>query len=165
MLQKGFAYLILLFVLAAIALTLTSASQDVDQNAQREREAELLFIGKQFHNAIASYYEKSPNSNKQFPKKLEDLVTDNRSLKPARHLRKIYIDPMTGKAEWGLVKNEQDMIIGIYSTSDLTPLRSHFDIDIKQMFGENPLSTYSDWKFVYQPGIIQATPTHSDTTE
>ena len=94
----GFAYIALLASLAVIMLVLTAASENISQTAKREREKQLLFVGEQFRNAIASYYENAPQGNKQFPKDLDVLVKDNRSIKAMRHLRRIYIDPMTNDA-------------------------------------------------------------------
>ncbi|NOT15740.1 MAG: type II secretion system protein [Methylotenera sp.] len=152
--DKGFAYITLLLVLAVMAITLTAASQDIAQTAQREREVQLLFVGKQFRNAIASYYEKSPQGNKQYPQSLEMLMSDNRHLKPAHHLRKIYLDPMRNSAEWGLVKNEQDQIIGVYSLSNDIPIKTNVDENLQQTAGEESLKTYADWKFIYQPTMV-----------
>ncbi|MEQ1601797.1 MAG: type II secretion system protein [Methylophilaceae bacterium] len=149
--NRGFAYIALLLVIAGITLSLGKASEDIAQNAARERETQLLFIGKQFINAIGSYYRNSPQGNKQYPLALEDLITDNRFQKPARHLRKRYIDPMTDNSDWGLVKNEQQQVIGVYSLAQTPPIKTDFEPILKQSFGENPLLTYSDWKFIYLP--------------
>lgn len=156
--NQGFAYITLLLVLAVMAITLTQASQDIAQAAQREKETQLLFIGKQFRNAIASYYEKSPQGNKQYPASLEALISDNRFPKPAHHLRNIYRDPMRNSTEWGLVKNEQDRIIGIYSLSNGISIKTNVSVQ-----GETPAETYADWKFIYQPTMVNTN--ESDNTD
>lgn len=149
--HRGFAYIALLLVIAVVVLTLQKAAEDIAQNAAREREAQLLFVGKQFINAIGSYYRNSPSGQQQFPESLEDLIKDDRFPKPARHLRQIYIDPMTGKSEWGLVKDEQQRITGVYSLSTEIPIKTSFDMQLSQSFGNTPLINYTDWKFVYLP--------------
>lgn len=148
---RGFAYIALLAALAVLMLLLARAAPDIAQSAQREREAQLLFAGKQFRNAIASYYEGSPQGNHQYPDKLEQLLQDNRALKPARHLRRIYVDPMTGSTEWGLLRNEQGKIVGVYSQSRQVPLKTSFEPELQQSFGDAPILSYADWQFAYRP--------------
>ncbi len=152
--QRGFAYIALMVVMTLLVLTLGMAAEEVAQRATRERETQLLFVGKQFRQAIGSYYEKSPQGNKQFPRTLDDLIDDRRFPKAARHLRKIYADPMRDSTEWGLVRNEQGLIMGVYSLSDGVPVRTHFDQVVQQSFGEGPLMTYADWKFIYKPVTV-----------
>lgn len=150
----------LLCVLAGIALMLGVAAEPIEHASQRDREEQLLFVGNQFRQAIASYYEKSPGA-KQYPRKLEELLQDNRFPKPVRHLRRIYADPMrTGTVsidardnwkDWQLVRNSQGGIVGIYSRSSLTPIRTNLDEGLMTAITEHPALHYSDWKFIYQP--------------
>jgi hypothetical protein len=115
---------------------------------QREKETELLWIGNQFKQAIGLYYQRSPGAVKRYPEKLEDLLEDRRFLSVQRYLRKIYSDPMNGKAEWGLVAAPQGGIMGVRSLSGTQAVRR---ID--------PASgAYSDWQFVYQPPAATASP-------
>jgi hypothetical protein len=149
--QGGFLYLGILFAIfiLSIAVFLSSYSYKID--SQREREFELLFIGHQFEIAIESYYNNSPDGIKDLPLKIEDLLLDKRTLIPLRHLRKIYIDPMTNSIDWGLIKNDSGGIVGIYSLSESKPLikSSEFYKQYKDEF--NNAQTYSDWKFTFQP--------------
>ena len=147
----GFAYIALLASLAVIMLVLTAASENISQTAKREREKQLLFVGKQFRNAIASYYENAPQGNKQFPKDLDVLVKDNRSIKPMRHLRRIYIDPMTNDALWGLVKNGQQRIVGVYSLSTEQVLITNIDSTLVTRNKKQKHFNYSEFKFIYTP--------------
>ena len=119
----GFAYIALLVTLAGLALILGVATEQIEHAAQRDREEQLLFVGSQFRQAVASYYEKSPGT-KRYPRKLEELLQDNRFPKPMRHLRRIYIDPMTNLADWQLVRSAQGGIIGVFSRSELLPILS-----------------------------------------
>ena len=146
----GFAYIALLVTLAGLALILGVATQQIEHAAQRDREEQLLFVGSQFRQAITSYYEKSPGA-KQYPRKLEELLHDNRFPKPMRHLRRIYIDPMTNLADWQLVRSAQGGIIGVHSRSELLPIRTKLDDDLMKAIGDKPVKHYSDWKFIYQP--------------
>ncbi|NQZ53771.1 MAG: type II secretion system protein [Piscirickettsiaceae bacterium] len=148
---RGFAYIALLASLAVLMLVLTAASESISQNAKREREQQLFFVGQQFRNAIASYYENSPSGNKQFPKNFDVLLKDNRSIKPARHLRRIYRDPMTNDFLWGEVRNGQQQIIGIYSLSTEQVLITNFNTDLITINEDQTDLFYSDLKFIYSP--------------
>ena len=146
---SGFTYLALLFAIAVMGVVLAGAGQVWHTAAKREKERELLFIGNQFREAIGRYYENSPGA-KQFPAKLEDLVEDKRFPKSKRHLRKIYIDPMTRAPQWGLVQ-EQGRITGVYSHSTQPPLKTgNFDNKADEQFAR--AKAYKEWRFVYQPG-------------
>jgi type II secretory pathway pseudopilin PulG len=146
----GFAYIALLLTLAGLGLILGLATEQIEHTAQRDREEQLLFVGKQFRSAIADYYEKSPGT-KQYPRKLEELLLDKRFLKPVRHLRRIYIDPMTNDTDWQLIRTPQGGIVGVNSRSELTPIRTQLDADMLKAIGDRPVRNYSDWKFIYQP--------------
>ena len=128
--QRGFTYLGMLILVAIMGFGLAGFAELYSHAAQREKERELLFIGSQFRNAIESYYNKSPGA-KVYPQKLDDLVEDKRFPMPQHHLRRVYRDPMTGKAEWGMrsVQDEPDStswgrqnVYDVYSLSDGTAL-------------------------------------------
>lgn len=146
--QRGFTYLGLAFVLAYMASALLATGVLWRLEQQREREAELLFVGAEFQRAIGAYYDASPGKTKEYPKELEHLVRDARYLEVRRYLRKIYVDPMTGSREWGLVKTSSGGVVGVYSHSQRAPLK-------RANFPE-PLSfagarRHSDWRFVHEP--------------
>lgn len=158
--SKGFTYIALLFAVVVMGVTLVLASEIWSTNRQREKEQELLFIGQQFREAIGRYYELSPSGNKTYPASLEDLLQDPRSPNIRRYLRKIYVDPMTGKSEWGLVLSEKRGIRGVYSLSMEPPIKTGNFSEINQGFSGKP--TYSDWKFIYDPQRMDSlVPEHS----
>jgi type II secretory pathway pseudopilin PulG len=147
----GFTYIGLLLAVALVGAGLAATGQVWHTNVQRSREAELLYIGEQFKHAIKLYYENTPGSDKQLPKSLDDMLNDARYPVVRRYLRKVYVDPMRGKAEWGLVKqNPGDGIVGVYSLSDGTPIK-HREV------GKSLVNrvTYADWKFVAEVPIAQ----------
>ena len=148
---SGFAYIALLASLAILMMALTSASESIAQNAKREREQQLFFVGEQFLNAIGSYYENSSQGAKQYPKTLESLLKDNRYINPDRHLRQIYNDPITNDVFWGLVKNKQQQIIGVFSTSSEEVLITNFDSKVVSVDIKQGILIYSDLKFIYTP--------------
>ena len=150
----GFTYIGLLLAVALLGVMLAEMATVWSQVRQRENEQQLLFIGSQFRQAIASYYERSPGAIKQYPKKLDDLVEDNRTPFISRHLRKIFHDPVTGSTDWGLIKDASNGITGIYSKSDVEPLKkANFDKVYARFEGKQH---YSDWQFIYAPGTVPA---------
>lgn len=147
--QGGFTYLGLLFAIAIMGATLALTGVVWHTVQQREKERELLFVGQQFRQAIALYYNRSAGTVKQFPKSLDELLKDQRQLTTQRYLRRIYRDPITGQAEWGLVKTRDDRIMGIYSLSEDTTIKQgNFREAEKEFEGK---TRYSDWRFVYTP--------------
>lgn len=143
----GFTFIGLLIWIAISGIALAAVGEIWSTAARRERETELLFVGAQFRDAIGRYYEQSSGA-KQYPRALEDLLEDPRSPAVRRHLRKIYVDPITGKADWVLIK-QGDQILGVASASEEKPLKSANFSPADQAFAE--AATYADWQFVYAP--------------
>jgi hypothetical protein len=100
-------------------------------------------VGNAYRQAIASYFENAQGESKQYPRRLSDLLEDPRAPVTKRHLRKLYADPITGDTEWGLVKTG-DRISGVYSLSDTTPVKRHFNGADESFSGA---ARYSDWIF------------------
>ncbi len=146
--QRGFTYLGMLILVAMMGFGLVAFAELSSHAAQREKERELLFIGSQFRDAIASYYNKSPGA-KVYPKKLEDLVEDKRFPMPQHHLRRVYSDPMTGKAEWGLVDAPGGGFMGVHSLSEETPIKSGNFSTPEASFED--AENYTKWEFTYSP--------------
>jgi type II secretory pathway pseudopilin PulG len=150
--SKGFTYLGLLFFMAVMGAGLGAVGEVWHTVTKREKEHELLFIGEQFKTALKRYQQRSANGN-QLPKQLEDLLLDPRFPNVQRHLRRIYLDPMTGNAEWGLIKRPDGGIFGVYSLSKQKPLR------LLNLADPDAALTYADWKFTIDPapmGKMQA---------
>jgi type II secretory pathway pseudopilin PulG len=146
--QHGFTYLGLLFAIAFIGLLMASAGQVWHTTAQREREEDLLFVGEQFSQAIAAYRLATPGQPKQYPRSLEDLVEDKRWPVPRHHLRKIFVDPMTGRKQWGLIRGG-DQITGVYSLGEGRPIKQgNFPPGADSFAGAK---TYQEWRFVATP--------------
>lgn len=149
-LQRGFTYVVVLLLLAlhGAVLAVTGTLWHIAQ--KREKERELLFVGDQFRRAIRSYAASGPGTAGQLPGSLDDLLLDPRAPVVKRHLRRIYLDPMTGTKDWGLVMTpDGKAIVGVYSHSREAPLKtgnfSAGDEDFENAAG------YSDWKFLYRP--------------
>lgn len=146
--QRGLTYVGLLIAIALFGAGLAMAGTLWSTDAKREREAELLFIGDQFRKAITSYHDEAPAGQpNKFPAKLEDLLQDRRWPTTRRHLRKIFVDPMTGTREWGLVRAPDNTITGVHSASEVEPLKRAGFAEEYTNF-ENA-KTYREWQFVF----------------
>jgi type II secretory pathway pseudopilin PulG len=150
--QAGFGYLMALFAITALGLLAAGAGRVWYTTAQRERESDLLFAGQQFRQALDSYYASKAGGVQQYPQRLEDLLNDRRSQVTLRHLRRIYIDPMTGKADWVLV-TAGERIVGLHSRSEQSSIKRYFE-DAQAAF--NGTEHYAQW--VFRAGASPATP-------
>lgn len=150
--QAGFSYLWVLLLVALMGVGLTVVAEMDSIVSQRDQEKALLVTGRQFQVAIGRYYEMvKVGGRNQYPARLEDLLQDPRYPGTVRHLRKIFIDPMTGKAEWGLVK-VGGRIVGVHSLSEKTPIKqANFEADFSN-FGD--AQKYTEWVFTYPPDLI-----------
>lgn len=165
--QRGFTYLAMLLAVAVIGVGLAATGIVWSQSRQREREQELLFIGNQFRQAIARYYQRTPGAVNRYPAKLEDLLEDKRYTNTQRYLRKIYVDPMIGKPEWGVVEAPDGGIMGVYSRSKAVPIKSGGFAARDQAF--EGAADYSEWRFFYAPptgsGNLTPMPPYGRTDE
>lgn len=141
--QRGMGYLLVLFAMAAIGIGLAGTGEVWRTSAQRERETELLFVGQQFRLALASYRDSSPPGTPVAPQSLDELLEDPRFPNARRHLRRLWTDPMTGKAEWGLVV-AGGRIVGVHSLDTREPLRTAFRARDAELAGA---SSYAQWIF------------------
>ena len=189
--DKGFIYIWALFSVAIFGIALAGAGQVWQTKAQREKERELLFVGEQFQKAIMSYYNDASTGLKQYPESLQDLLLDSRSSTPKRHLRKIFLDPMTNSYEWGLVKeSDSDQVekesdpeqVEKESDSEQVDKSTFISKDPKiigvysrskkvpikvQNFSDNfsdfsKANSYQDWKFIF---LVRDNSSQPETTE
>ncbi|MGZ3241901.1 MAG: type II secretion system protein [Burkholderiaceae bacterium] len=145
--QFGFTYLGLMILIAIIGITSATTLQLGAILQRRAAEEELLFVGKEFSNALVSYAKATPVGQPSTPQSLHDLLQDPRYPNIRRHLRKLYADPITGKEEWGTIASlEGPGIMGVYSLSDAKPIKvANFDAQFLDFEGK---SHYSEWKFL-----------------
>jgi type II secretory pathway pseudopilin PulG len=142
--NKGFTYIGLLLFIAITGIGLSVAGMSWQYQVRSEKEKDLLFVGVEFTSALNSYYYSSPDVTKVYPASLNDLLLDKRMPNIKRHLRKIYLDPMTGKADWSFVR-QQGRIVGIYSSSSLVPYKKKiFNLADKNF---NGTKSYKEWVF------------------
>jgi type II secretory pathway pseudopilin PulG len=162
--QAGFTYLGLIVLVTIIGLV-GAATLKVDALLRRAAaEEELLEIGAAFSAALTSYAEATPRGQPPQPPSLEELLKDPRVPGVRRHLRKIFVDPITGKAEWGIVWLNKDSgisngnggsgVLAVYSLSQSKPLKiANFDSRFQNLEGREHIS---DWKFgATGQGVVQ----------
>lgn len=147
--QAGFSYmglLILVAIIGAVAAGSLSAGATMQRHAA---EDELLFVGAQFQVAFKTFYDSTPAGTHPYPRQLNDLVRDPRFSATRRHLRKVFDDPLTGKAEWGVVNAPGGGIMCVYSLSLEAPIRrASFASAFAGLEGKD---NYSEWVFGCAP--------------
>lgn len=143
---RGFGYVGLLILVAIMSIALAAAGEIWHTAMKREKEQELLFVGGQFRHAIEQFHANTPGKARRYPRQLEELLLDPRHPGIKRYLRKIYLDPMTGSAEWGVVTGPNGEILGVYSRSEAKPLKqANFRPAEKNFEGK---TKYSEWVFM-----------------
>jgi len=148
---RGFTYVALLIAVATVGAGAAASAELWSQTERREKERELLFVGGQFREAVRRYYEATPGASKSYPQHLDDLLVDRRFPQPRRHLRRMYRDPTTGKAEWAVVESPQGGIMGVHSLSDAPALKTGgFTGDDALLVGA---TRYSEWRFTYNASL------------
>jgi len=143
----GFTYVGLLILLAIMAVTITNSLRQGSALQRREKEHELLLIGLQFHTAFRTYYQSTPAGKSPYPTSLEDLVRDTRGPVMRRHIRKIYVDPVSGK-DWVLIAGPGGVgISGVHSISEDPPQKNEgFPDELSEL---DDKTKYSEWIFGY----------------
>lgn len=145
--QHGFTYFAVIFLVAVTGLGAAALGTLWHTAAQREKERDLLAAGAEFQQAIRAYVT-SRGVQRVYPRSLDDLVLDPRHPNVVRHLRRVHVDPMTAKPEWGLVRAPDGGIMGVHSLSEAAPLkRAGFAA------GQGDFESaerYSDWHFVFK---------------
>jgi general secretion pathway protein G len=145
--QGGFT-LIELIVATAILVILTGlAIPLVRVTVQREREHELRYDLWMMRDAIDRYKDAADRGAFQikvgsegYPPDMDTLVTGvDVNGKKLKFLRKIPVDPMTGKAEWGMRSMQDD------ATSESWGGQNVFDVYTKSQGTALDDTKYKDW--------------------
>ncbi|MGA9070619.1 MAG: prepilin-type N-terminal cleavage/methylation domain-containing protein [Terracidiphilus sp.] len=137
-----------LIVAVTILLILASAAVPFSlMQVKRERERELRRDLWEMRNAIDHYKDAADLGKIQtkvdshgYPPDLETLVNGIEvQTKKVRYLRRIPVDPMTGKAEWGLRSMQDDPKTDSYGGQGV------FDVYSKSTGTALDGSKYSEW--------------------
>lgn len=134
-----------MFVVVVLGLTASMASALWSTVQQRANERDLVFVGRQFQAAIERYQQQARGPGDRYPQRLEQLLQDNRPLRPVRHLRRIYIDPMTGRTEWGLIREPDGGIVGVHSLSERKPMAGTL---LAASIDAAAAKSYREWRFI-----------------
>lgn len=146
---RGFTYVGTLILLVILAIV-SGATISLGMVAHRRvAEEELLSIGLQFRSAFQSYYMSTPAGQPRYPRSLNDLVRDPRYPLPVRHLRQLYLDPMTERSDWELVFAPEGGIMGVHSSASWQPIKiDQFAPPFEYLKDSR---TYRDWIFFFSP--------------
>jgi len=93
--EEGYILIVVVFMLAVLMIGLMVAVPIVKKEIQRDRDVETMHRGKQYVRAVKMYYMKFG----AYPPSIDALVNTNQ----IRFLRKKYVDPTTGKADWKII--------------------------------------------------------------
>src|ERR1700744_5895749 len=93
--EGGYALLFIFAMAAIVAVMLYREMPRVAFEAQRDREQLLIDRGQEYQRAITLYVRKF----NKFPGSMDDLNNTNNQ----RFLRRQFVDPMTGKADWRIL--------------------------------------------------------------
>lgn len=147
--QHGIALVFVLVAVTLIGLLAGIAGSSWTTIVQRSKEQELLWRGGQIRKAIGSYYKTAHAGAKtSYPSSFEQLIKDPRFVGVKRHLRRHYLDPMTGD-DWALIKEPGGRIRGVRSSSHQEPFKKdNFSTENEKFAGK---SKYVEWEFVYLP--------------
>lgn len=156
--QTGFTYVGLLIAVAVIAAGATAALGAGASLQQRDSEAELLAIGQEFRRALQDYADATPVGQPDAPREMAELLRDARQPGVRRHLRRIYPDPLTGKAEWGIVRFPDGRIKGMHSLSRTATIRrAGFATGLE---GFEKTERHDEWVFALMPPGAAPPPRH-----
>ena len=148
--EAGFTYVALLIAVAIIGMTAAAALQAGALLQRREAEQALLATGGDFCAALASYARATPAGQPGAPPSLESLLRDPRQPGVVRHLRRVPVDPMTGRAEWAIVRTPDGQgIAAVHSLSTARPIKvDGFDEPFRAF---RNAASYADWVFTAAP--------------
>jgi type II secretory pathway pseudopilin PulG len=151
--QQGFTYVGALILVGILSVTAAATLKLGAVTQRRAAEQELLEIGDEFRNAFISYANATPLGMQRTPPSLQELLKDPRYPTPRRHLRKMYIDPISGQENWGTVPAVPGPgIVGVYSMAEGKPIKiGNFDLPFQGFEGK---TSYHDWVFAPPPEAI-----------
>lgn len=153
--QGGVTYLALLLAVAVTSGVVAAGASVWSQLQRREREKQLLWAGDQIRRAILAYSQSGGDGPNRYPATLQELLLDPRSVAPRRYLRQVYEDPMSRSVDWGLIRNAQGRIVGVYSQASGVPVKTGAFAKAYAHFERAP--NYAAWTFtVLPPGAAAA---------
>jgi general secretion pathway protein G len=145
--QTGLSLVELIVTVAILAILAAAAVPLAHFRAQREKERELRYDLWQMRDAIDKYKDAADQNKFQikldsqgYPPDIDTLVNGvDVQGKKLKFLRRIPVDPMTGKAEWGMRSMQDD------SNSDSWGGQNVFDVYSKSQRSAIDGTKYADW--------------------
>jgi general secretion pathway protein G len=145
--QAGLTLVELIVTVAILGILASAAVPLARFKVQRDKERELRYDLWQMRDAIDHYKDAADKGGFQikldsqgYPPDLDELVKGvDIQGKKVKFLRKIPVDPMTGKAEWGMHSMQDD------PTSDSYGGQSVFDVYSKSQGTALDGTKYSEW--------------------
>ena len=145
--ERGLTLVELIVTIAILAILAAGAAPIAAFKVKRDKERELRYALWTMRDAIDKYKDAADKGafqtkvdSQNYPPDLETLVTGvDVQGKKVRFLRHIPVDPMTGKAEWGLRSMQDD------PTSDSFGGQNVFDVYSKSQGTALDGTKYSDW--------------------
>jgi type II secretory pathway pseudopilin PulG len=114
--EEGFMLLAAVVMVAVLLIALSIAAPIVARQLQRDKEMESQHRMEQYVRAIQLYQRKFPG---QYPATIKILENSNN----IRFLRHVYVDPLTGKADYKLIhQGEQKTKIHVFFGKELDGL-------------------------------------------
>jgi len=149
--QSGLTLVELIVAAAILALLSTMAVPLTRYKVQRDRERELRLSLREIRRAIDAYKDAADAQKFQikvgtegYPETLEQLVegvvmSGSADGSKIKFLRRIPVDPMTGKAEWGLRSMQDDPKSQSWGGENV------FDVYSKTMILARDGKSYAEW--------------------
>jgi general secretion pathway protein G len=145
--ERGLTLVELIVTVAILAILAAGAAPIARYKVKRDKERELRYDLWTMRDAIDHYKDAADKGafqtkvdSQNYPPDLETLVEGvDVQGKKVKFLRRIPIDPMTGKQEWGMRSMQDD------PTSDSYGGQSVFDIYSKSQGTALDGTKYSDW--------------------
>jgi general secretion pathway protein G len=145
--ERGLTLVELIVTIAILAILAAGAAPIARFKVKREKERELRYDLWTMRDAIDKYKDAADKGafqtkldSQNYPPDLETLVNGvDVQGKKVRFLRRIPVDPMTGKAEWGMRSMQDD------PNSDSYGGQSVFDVYSKSQGTALDGTKYSEW--------------------
>jgi type II secretory pathway pseudopilin PulG len=169
--SAGFTYVGALVMAMIVGIMASRAAVIWKTSAQREKETELIFRGMQYRDALRDFYGMSlepygtvaaqpgttVGANAQKPviippnaprlSELKDLVSPTTQAQKKPKLRRLYLDPMTGKEFVPIVDQTINRIVGVKSASEAEPIKkANFPYELEPSDFVDK-KKYSEWEF------------------
>ena len=145
--ERGLTLVELIVTVAILAILAAGAAPVARYKVKRDKERELKYELWTMRDAIDKYKDAADRGafqtkvdSQNYPPDLQTLVDGvDVQGKKVKFLRRIPVDPMTGKSEWGMRSMQDD------ATSDSFGGQSVFDVYSKAQGTALDGTKYSDW--------------------